>query len=760
MKIKILVVLLLGVLFLRPALAFNPFVIKDIRVEGIQRTEAGTVFSYLPVKVGDTLTQDAASQAVKALFATGFFKDVKLEVDGDVLVVLLEERPAVASIEFVGLKAVKKEDMLKALKDMGLSESRIFDRSLLEQAEQELKKMFLAQGYYAVQITTTITPLERNRIGINFGIDEGDIAKIKQINIIGAKAFSEKALLDEIKLSVSNWISWYTKIDQYSKQKLSGDLETLKSFYMDRGFLEFSIDSTQVSISPDKKDIFITIGITEGEIYKVSSIKLVGDIQMPEKELLEMIKLRPGDVYSRDKMTESTKAISDRLSNDGYAFANVNAAPELNKADKAAAFTVYVDPGRRAYVRRINIVGNTRTRDEVIRREAKQMETSWYDGAKIKETKERVDRLGYFDEVTTETPAVPGVTDQVDLQIKVKEKPTGSAMIGAGFSSNEKLSLSGSISQANFFGSGKTVGVGLNTSKVNTNIYFSHTDPYYTIDGVAQAFSVFHRKTDTSSLAVGTFGQASTGGTLAYGVPVTDKDTINFGVSLDVTKLSIFNNTPQAWRNYIRTYGDTYTNVVASAGWSRNTIDSAIFPMKGVTSSVGTELGVPGTTGEYYVMVFRHGQFIPFTRNQTLRVYGEYAYGDGYNNKVLPFTKNLYAGGIGSVRGFEGSSLGPVDAATGFRLGGNKRFTGGAEYLLPMPGMEKDKSVRLGLFLDTGMVWAASQKIAVADLRYSTGISASWNSPFGPLKFSFAQPLNDKQGDKVQRAQFTMGSTF
>ncbi|MGZ5780496.1 MAG: outer membrane protein assembly factor BamA, partial [Burkholderiaceae bacterium] len=465
-------------------LAGNPFVVKDIRVEGIQRTEAGTVFSYLPVRVGETFTDEKSAAAIKALYATGFFKDVRIEVEGDVLVVLIEERPAIASVEFTGTKEFEKDALIKSLKELGLGESRIFDKSLLDRAEQELKRQYLSHGLYGVQVTTTVTPIERNRVKINFAVDEGDVSRIKQIKIIGNKAFSDSDLLDEIKLTTPGWFTWYTKADQYSKQKLTGDIETLKSFYLNRGYIEMQVESTQVSITPDKKDIYITININEGNKYTVSDIKLEGELFGREAELKSLLQIKPGDVYSGEKLADSVKKISERLGNYGYAFANVNANPELNREKKEAAFTIFIDPGKRVYVRRINITGNSTTRDEVVRRELREFENSWYDGQKIKLSRDRVDRLGYFNEVNIETPEVPGTTDQVDINMAVVEKPTGNISLGAGFSTAEKLTLSGSIQQANAFGSGNTIGLDVNTSKINRTIAFTQTNPYFTDDGV------------------------------------------------------------------------------------------------------------------------------------------------------------------------------------------------------------------------------------------------------------------------------------
>lgn len=739
--------------------AFDPFQIRDIRVEGIQRTEAGTVFSYLPVKVGDTMTDEKAAQAIKTLFATGFFKDVRLEIDGQVLVVVLEERPAIAALQFTGLKAFKPEDLKKGLREIGLAESRIFDRALVDRAEQELKRQYLSQGHYAVEITTTVTPLERNRVGINFAVNEGEIAKIKQINIIGASVFEEEDLLDLFVLRTPGWLTWYTKNDQYSKQKLSGDLETLRSYYLDRGYIEFNVESTQVAISPDKQDIYITVNVTEGEKYSISSVKLAGELLLPEDELKKLVKVTPGQVFSREKITETTKAISDRLGNEGYAFANVNAAPEFDKTKREVAFTLFIDPGRRVNVRRINVVGNTRTRDQVIRREMRQMESSWYDGDKINKSRSRVDKLGYFDEVNLETPAVVGTTDQVDIDVKVKEKPTGNLMLGAGFSSSEKLVLSGAVQQQNLFGSGKHVGVQVSTSKSNKVYSLSHTDPYHTIDGVSRGFDVYTRSTDTSSLAVGAFGADAIGGGVRYGIPIGEDDSIQLGLAADRTTLKVDANSPWRYRNYVTSFGATNTSVLGTFGWANDKRDSLLYPTAGSYQRAVLELALPGSTSTYYRSTYQYQTFLPLAKRVSLMLNGEVSGAKTFGNKELPFFKNYYAGGIGSVRGFESSSLGPRDVA-GEVLGGNSRLIGNAELFVPMPGVGLDKSVRLSAFVDAGNVWGYGTKLSLGDMRYSGGIALSWNSPVGPLKFSLAKPLNKKPEDKTEVIQFQMGSVF
>ncbi len=739
--------------------AFAPFVVRDIRVEGIQRIEAGTVFSYLPVKVGETMTEDKAAAAIKALFATGFFKDVRLEVQRDVLIVIVQERPAVAQIDFIGNKEFDKDALRKGLREIGLADGRSFDKALLDQAEQEIKRQYLARGRYAATVVTTVTPLERNRVGISFSINEGDVTKIREINIIGNKAFTEKDLLQQFVLQTPGWLTWYTKNDQYSKQKLAGDLETLRSFYLNRGYLEFRIDSTQVSITPDKQDIYITINITEGDKYTVSDVKLGGELLLPEAELRKLIELKPGETFSREKLNESTKKITDRLGNDGYAFANANAVPELDKAAKRVALTIMIDPGRRVYVRRINISGNNRSRDEVIRREMRQLEGAYYDSDKIQKSKQRLDRLGYFTDVTVETPPVPGTSDQVDVDFKVKEKPTGAITIGAGFSSTEKLILSGSITQQNIFGSGKHLSLQVSTSKINRNIGLSYTNPYYTVDGVSRGFDIYDRSTDASLLGLGYYTTSTVGGAVRYGVPLTEVDNLGLGLGFENTKLGIDSLSPQRYLDFVNIFGNTNTAIPGTIGWIRDQLDSALVPTKGSILRANMEVGLPGGTLKYYKLTGQGQWFYPLSRTYTFMLNGEIGAANGMGGKPLPFYKNFYAGGVTSVRGYDAYSLGPTDSQ-GNILGGTKRLVGNAEFLFPMPGTGVDRSMRLSLFLDAGQVYGSDQKMNLSDLRYSTGISFIWNSPMGPLRFSYGKPLNAKAGDRIQHLQFQLGQVF
>ena len=767
------VVIGLGSWFAQAAWAVEPFVVRDIRVEGIQRTDAGTVFSYLPVKVGETFNDEKATAALKALYATGFFKDVRIDVDKDVLVVVVDERPAIASVDFTGLKEFDKDTLKKALKDIGLSETQIFDKSILDRAEQELKRQYLTRGKYSAQVTTTVTPLERNRVGITFNIDEGDVATIKQVHIVGSKVFTEKQLVKELSLTTPGWFTWYTKSDQYSKQKLTGDLETLRSFYLNRGYLEFNVDSTQVSITPDKKDIYITVNISEGEKYTVSDVKIAGEALVTEDELKKLIKLKAGDTYSGEALTQSTKAIQERLGALGYAFANANAAPELNRENRTVAFTIFVDPGRRVYVRRINVNGNTKTRDEVVRREMRQAEGGWYNVDSIKLSKERLERVGYFKEVNVETPQVTGTNDQVDVNVAVTEKPTGSFNVGAGYSQADKIILTTSIQQANLFGSGQTVGLSLDTSRLNRTAALSATDPYFTDNGVSRTYELYYRTTNPSTISLGNYTLKSAGTGLSFGVPFTEYDTVFFGARFEHTRIELTDTSPQVFKDYVfdltgnRFAANATTNaVLGTVGWQRDNRDSAITPTRGRYQKATFEASTPGQL-RFYRASYQQTYYYPIYKDYTLSLNGEVDYGSGYGGKTLPVFKNFYAGGIGSIRGYDTSSIGPRDV-NGDPIGGARRFNGNAELLFPLPGTGNDRAFRGFTFFDFGNVYGEKKKIAslfgqtVAStgIKYSVGFGLNWLSPLGALRLSYAFPLKTKPGDKLQRLQFAIGNAF
>ena len=743
-----------------PALAIEPFVIKDIRVEGVQRTEAGTVFSYLPVKVGEKLDDEKAAACIKALYATGFYADVRLETDGEALIIFVQERPAIAAIEIEGAKEFTKENLKDGLKQAGISEAKIYDKSLLDRAEKELKRQYTSRGYYSAIVKTTVTPLERNRVSLRFDITEGDVTKIADINIIGAKDFPEKELLRTMKLTTPGWFTWFTKDDQYSKQQLTADLESLRSFYLNRGYLEFNIESTQVSITPDREKIYITIQITEGPVYHLGTIKLAGDLILPEEQLRPLILAKPGEVFSREKIVDSTKRITDRLGNDGYSFANVNPVPDLDREKRIASFTFFVDPGRRVYVRRINISGNTKTKDEVIRRELRQLESSWYSLEKIARSKERLQRTAYFSDVNIETPAVPGTSDQVDVNVTVTERNTGTLNFGIGYSQAEKLTLQASVSQSNILGTGNVVTLQVNSGSVDKVYSFSYLNPYWTVDGVSRGFDIFERNVDTSSLAVAAYQTYSTGAGVRFGIPVSEYNAVNVGFTYEHTRLDIDQFAPPRYQEFVQEFGNSTDTFRINTSFSRDSRDSLTWPTSGWLNEVGAEVGLPPGDLTYYRLTYQSQFFWTPERVSflTLMLNGELGYADGYKDKPLPFFKNFYAGGVGSVRGFQVASLGPKDI-NGDVLGGNRRFIGNMELLFPMPGY-KEKNVRLAAFLDGGNVWGPDDYIRWQDVRMSVGIAVSWDSPVGPLRFSFGAPIKKRPEDQIERFQFQLGKIF
>lgn len=754
------------------ALAIEPFTVKEIQVEGLQRTEAGTVFSYLPVRVGERFDDAKSTAAIKALYATGFFKDVQIEVQDGVLIVLLDERPSIATVDFTGTKEFEKDALIKALKDIGVGQTRIFDKATVDRAEQELKRQYLSRGLYGMQITTTITPIERNRVNVTFTVDEGEIAKIAQITIVGNKAFSDAELRDLMALNTPTWFSWYTKADQYSKQKLSGDIESIKSFYQNRGYLEMQVDSSQISISTDKKEVYIAINIIEGDKYTVSDIKLDGEMFGREAELASLLQLKKGDIYNAARLTDSTKRISERMGNFGYAFANVNANPLLDKEKKEVAFTVFIDPGKRVYVRHINLAGNTKTRDEVIRREFRQFESSWYDNDKIKISRDRVDHLGYFKEVTIETPEVATSTDQIDVNLTVTEKPTGNILIGAGYSSAERLTLTGQIQQVNAFGSGDTIGLDINTSKYNRTIALSHFDPYFTDYGVSRSTDIYVRTSLPPVGSIGYYKIQSSGGNLRFGVPFSEVDMVLFGIGVESTKISTYSGSPYRYLKYVADYGSNVikdatsslygigeavnTTIPLSGAWQRDSRDNVLTPSIGRYQRANLEVAAIGSF-KYYRAIYQQQYFKPVYRSLILAINGELDYGHGLGGKPYPLFKNFYAGGIGTVRGFETSSLGSKDP-NGDSLGGSTRILGNVELQLPFPGA--DKSLRMFTFFDVGNVFDEGQKIRATDFRTSVGLGISWISPVGPLKLSFGRALNAQATDKKKGFEFQLGAGF
>jgi outer membrane protein insertion porin family len=753
---------LLGISSLLPvsAAAFEPFQVSDIRVEGLQRISAGTVFNFLPVQVGDRFTEFESERTIRALFKAGYFKNVRLERDGDVLVVVVTERPAIADIKIQGNEDLETDPLLDSLKDIGLAKGRVFDRSLLEKVELELERQYYSRGKYGVKIETTVTPLERNRVDILIDVSEGAVARIKQINIVGNTVFDDETLLDRFNQSTSNWLSFYTKSDQYSKQELAADLETLRSYYQDRGYIKFNIDSTQVSITPDKKDIYITINVTEGEQYKVREVRLSGEMVVPPDKLYPAFNINAGDVFSRKRVTDTVTKISDTLGNEGYAFANVNTVPDIDEETRQVDLTFFVDPGKRVYVRRINYAGNSKTRDVVLRQEMRQMEGGWFSAEKVERSRTRLQRLGFFEEVNVETPAVPGSTDEVDVNYSVTEQPSGSISAGIGFSQTSGIILNGSVSQDNFFGTGRRVSVSVNTSDVTSVYSFSYNNPYYTVHGVSRGFGAFYRSTDADEANISDYSTDTYGTSVTYGFPVSEFNSFQFTVLADSMKLKASEFASTEITDFVDEHGNNFKSLGLSMSFAHDTRNRRIFPSDGGLRRIGAETKVPGSELEFYKINLALEQYVPLTKLFVFQAKADVGYGDGYGDfSQMPFFENFFAGGVRSVRGYEDNSLGPRDSQND-PIGGNFKTTGSAQILFPPPFLTESNAVRLSLFYDVGNVFAGTEDWSADDLRMSVGLGATWLSPVGPLAVSIAQPLNDKSGDDVQQFQFTLGAGF
>lgn len=740
------------------AFAVDPFTLRDIRVEGLQRVEPGTIFASLPFRVGELYTDDKGASAIRSLFGLGLFKDVRLEVSGDVLVVIVEEQPTVADVDFVGTKEFEKDVLKKALRDVGLTEGRPFDKALADRAEQELKRQYINRSLYAAEIVITVTPIERNRVNVTFSVNEGEVAKISEVRIVGSKAFSEATLKGLFDLDTGGWLSWYTKSNRYSRAKLNADLETLRSYYLTRGYLEFRIDSTQVAISPNKQDVSIAVNVTEGERFVVSGVKLEGNYLAKDDNFKSLVTIKPGQAYNADQVSETTKAFSDYFATFGFAFARVEVKPEIDRANNRVAFVIQADPGRRAYVRRINIAGNNKTRDEVIRREFRQIESSWYDGDRIRLSRDRVDRLGFFKDVSVDTVEVPGTQDQVDLNVTVSEKPTGNLTLGAGFSSSEKLALSFGVKQENVFGSGNYLGVELNTSKFNRQLVVSTVNPYFTADGVSRALDLYYRTQKPYTDQGGNYELVTQGGSIRFGIPFSEADTVYFGAGFEIMTINPGTNIPAVYLAYANQYGYQTTGFPLTVSWTRDNRDSAIAPTTGLLQRVGAEAGLGGDA-RYLRGSYQIQKYFPINRQFTTAFNGDIGWGKALGGGTFPVFKNFFSGGLGSVRGFEQGTLGPRDV-TGSTIGGTRKLNFNAEVITPFPGAGNDRSLRLFGFYDMGNVYGEGEPLSFSTMRSSVGIGVSWISPVGPLRFAFANPVRSFPGDRIQKLQFQIGTSF
>ncbi|HSW16395.1 MAG TPA: outer membrane protein assembly factor BamA [Ramlibacter sp.] len=748
----------LALAFATQAWAVDPFNVRDIRIEGLQRVEPGTVFATLPFRVGEQYSDDKGAAAIRALFALGLFKDVRLEVSGDVLVVVVEERPTVADVDFVGTREFDKDTLKKALREIGLTEGRPYDQALADRAEQELKRQYISRSLYGAEVVATVTPIERNRVNLSFSVTEGEPARIRDIQIVGNKAFTDGTLKGLFELDTGGFLSWYTKSDRYSRVKLNADLEALRAYYLQRGFLEFRIDSTQVAMSPNKQDITITVNVTEGERFVVSGVRLEGNYLGKEDEFKSQVTIVPGEPYNADRVAETTKAFTDYFGNFGFAFAQVEAKPEIDRTTNRVAFVIAAEPSRRAYVRRINIAGNNRTRDEVIRREFRQLESSWYDADRIKRSRDRVDRLGFFKDVTLETSDVPGAPDQVDLNVAVAEKPTGSLTLSAGFSSAEKLGLGFAVKQENAFGSGNYLSAEVNTSKYNRTLAFTTVDPYFTADGVSRAIDVYHRFSRPYNEQGGNYSLVTSGLGLRFGVPFSELDTVFFGLSAERTEIRPGTNIPAIYLAYADRFGFASTAIPLTLGWARDDRDSALTPTRGRLQRLSGELGLIGDA-RYARTNYQYQHYLPLNKQYTLAFNGELGLGKGLGGRQYPVFKNFYSGGLGSVRGFEQGTLGPRDV-TGSSIGGTKKVNFNLEAITPFPGAGNDKSLRMYGFFDAGNVYGENDKLTLSDMRASVGVGISWLSPIGPLRLAYAHPVRKFAGDRIQKLQFQIGTSF
>ncbi len=751
--------------------AASDFVIQDIRIEGIARTEPGTVLSHLPFQVGDEFTDAKGNTAIHALYGSGLFRDVRLEREGNVLVIQLQERPAVASISTQGIHAFDNAAIEQSLRDVGMAEGRIFDHATLDRADQEMRRQYLARGYYGVDVKTTVTPLDRNRVRLSIVVDEGEAASISSIRFVGNRIMDDETLQEQMQLTTSGWMSWYTKSNLYSREKLAADIEAIRSYYLNNGYLDFKVDSVQVSIAPNKQDIFITINMTEGEQYHITGVELTGDMLGLQKDLEQLIEVEPGSIYNAEVINTASTAITDKLSSLGYAFATARPTPVVTGNNEAKVIYT-IDPGRRAYVRHVNISGNSKTQDEVIRREVRQYEAAWFDSEAVKLSRDRIDRLGFFDSVTVDPKPVPGTRDQVDLEVVVKERPTGSINLGAGFSTSDGVILSAGFAQNNIFGTGKSVSAEVNTSDSTRTYALSLTEPYITPEGISRSIDLYDRRVDMDELDLANDLEYETrGAAVSWGIPFTEYDRVFLGAKFENTIVDAGSRAPRRYKQYVDDFGDSPKAVAATIGWSRDSRDNALAPTRGTYQRLSGEVTLPVMDLRYYRASYQLQHYWPVTRDLTLAFNGEVGYGDSWGGKEYPFFKNFYAGGIGSVRGYENSSLGPKDnsyGGEGDSAGGNASLNFSVEMLMPLPGA--DRTLRWFTFFDGGWVWGDSygengrvedkMGISLSDLRYSVGVGVAWISPLGPLKFSIAAPINDKPGDKTERFQFQIGTGF
>jgi outer membrane protein insertion porin family len=750
------------------AAAFEPFTVQDIRIDGLARISDGTVFSYLPIEKGETVDRVRAAEAIRALYKTGFFRDVQMSRQGDILVITVVERPAISKIEIDGNKDIKDEDLLKGLKEIGLSEGETFDRLQLDRLTQELTRQYNNRGKYNVTIKPKITELDRNRVEIDIQIAEGKAAKIRHINLVGNATFDDDELVEDWESDTTNWLSWYSRDDQYSREKLSGDMEKLTSYYQDRGYVDFNVESTQVTISPDKREIYLTANVREGEVYTVGEVKLSGDLILPEADLQRLVLPKPEETFSRRKLELTAEAITKVLGNIGYAFADVTPIPDVHPQERTVDVNFFVSPGKRVYVRRVNFEGNTRTQDEVLRREMRQFEGAWYSQAAIDRSKIRLQRLGYFKTVEIETPKVAGSEDQVDVVVKVEEQSAGAFQFGVGYSELQGILTSISVTQRNFLGSGNTIGLTLQKNSIVKRFDFNYFDPYFTDDGISIGYNLSYRELDQGEANLAQYTSDIASGEVLLGLPLTETDTVSLALGIERNSIDTFPGiTPQPIIDQINALGKrTFNSWRLSAGWARDSRNKFFAPTRGSYQRIGAEIALPGSTQEYYKIVYQYARYWPLTSWLTMLTAGDIGFGDGYGNaEELPFFENFYAGGPRSVRGFEDNTLGPCIQQTPTTqcqpIGGALRTVGSLEFIFPTPFTKRgEDSTQFSAFIDAGNVYADLDSFEARELRASAGLSFKWQAPVGPIVINIAYPLIDEGTDRTETLQFTFGNAF
>lgn len=770
MKRKLGLLLLSMVWAVQASAAEFPFVVSDIRLEGLQRVEPGVVFRYFPVNVGDRLTQQRLSDATRELFASGYFDDVDILREEDQLILQLHERPSLALIRITGNDVIAEEDLRKGLEQSGVQEGDVFRRAAVDQIRLDLLRVYVGQGRYGARIDTEVEEMSGNRVALNVKITEGQEATIQHINIVGNKVFSDEELKALFSLKLPNFWTFYTKSDRYSREKMSGDLERLRSYYMDRGFINFKIDSAQVSITPDKKNVYITVNVSEGERFDVRDVSVAGDLVVPREELEALYQLKAGDVFSRGAMTKTQEALVRRLGDEGFMFANVSPVPQVND-DGTVSVRYFIEPGKRTYVRRIIIRGNTLTADSVLRRELHQMESAIATTEAIEKSKQELERTGYFKSVNVETRPVPGTDDQVDLEYSVEEQQSGQLTASVGFSDSDGIIFQFGVEQDNFLGTGRKAGFNLSNSDTLTEYSFSYTNPFYTVDGVSRGFNVYYRERDYDEDDVSSYTTNEFGGGVNFGYPIDDYQRLNFGLGIDWTEINTYDDTADIILDFIEDEGDSYLTYRFTAGWSDNHLNRGFFPTNGYSQGASLEIALPGSDLTYYRANYSAKWYRPLDDDEVwvTSLRGRLGYADSLGGNRYPFYRNFYAGGLTSVRGYSNNTLGPTDGGDDDDpFGGNILLTASAEFIFPMPFVGDKSAWRSLLFVDAGNVFSTDcqseqnncTSVDLGELRYSTGLGLSWLTPIGPLSIALAVPLNDTSYDDTEVFQFALGQTF